>query len=212
MMAQVYLLSKAGTRRVQPPPPLHPKVTMTVEACMALRTEQHQKTEQFHNNLSTAWKSVDERMHTLTADHHKSVRHVQTDLHFRHIKFSSRRKPNPWNAFLWQQGRECHKLKVNGLVDHGNFLSLVYYIDKTGFTTAPSGKAVLPSMVKENIPEYQALHAADKTQLIKDLSEFHATKAVGTHISAQSKLNDMTHTVKVVETEICYLPNLFCAC
>ncbi|KAG6373648.1 hypothetical protein JVT61DRAFT_6311 [Boletus reticuloceps] len=203
MVTQVHLLSKSGTRRVQPPPPQRLEVTMSAEARTALRTEQHCKAEKFQSDLSAAFRTVDEMVHTLAANHHKSVHRVQTNLYFGHVKFCTRRKPNPWNAFLPQQGRKRRRLKALGLADNSMYIFLLLYcIGETVSNAAPGGKATLPSMVKENLPQYQALDDANKKQLVEDFSDFRVTKAVGTRISMQSKLNDITHTLTAVGTEL----------
>jgi hypothetical protein len=45
---------------------------------------------------------------------------------------------------------------------------------------APSGKAALPTMAKENRDQYLPLSAEEKTKLVENFADFRVTKAVGT--------------------------------
>jgi hypothetical protein len=120
MPSQTYLLSKIGARRVQPPPRECLKVTMDKVALRELRNEQRQKTEQFQTDLTVACKSVDETVQTLATKHHKSVRCVENELHFGHLKFHSKReKINSWNTFCWDLGRRRHDTQANRSTENG---------------------------------------------------------------------------------------------
>jgi len=90
------MCSAKGTFRV--------KVILSVEACVALRLNQHKKSEQFKKDLDDAWRLLEKVTKTLASKHHKSVQHVKNDLYLGHAKFHSRHnKINTWNAFCWKQ-------------------------------------------------------------------------------------------------------------
>ncbi|KAF8123534.1 hypothetical protein EV363DRAFT_1074124, partial [Boletus edulis] len=183
--------------RVQPPPQERSNVTMDKNALRELRKDRHNKTEQFQNDLSAAWKSVDETVQALATKHHKSVRYVENGLHFGHMKFSTKReKINPWNAFCWELGRQHREAQAHGPTEN-----------------APGpGKAALPTFVKENHAQYLALSAEEKAKLVESFADHRVTKAVGTRISTQSKIRDISQTLNAVESEArfhsTYLNNL----
>ncbi|KAN0087912.1 hypothetical protein V8E55_006533 [Tylopilus felleus] len=161
----VYLLGKRGSWHVQPQPRARTK---------------RKATEEYRSDLSATIQSVNECIQGIAATHHKSIRHVQNNLCFGYLKFSSRRnQPNAWNTFCWS--KDC---------EHS-----------TG------GRACLPDIVKENLAEYCMLTEDAKKKIVEDFADFRITKTVGTCISAQSKINDVTHTLKAVENELDNLKN-----
>ncbi|KIK13715.1 hypothetical protein PISMIDRAFT_118340 [Pisolithus microcarpus 441] len=54
--------------------------------------------------------------------------------------------------------------------------------------------------------EYHELSAKDKNHLVEEFSEFRELKAIGVHVTTKSKVNDITHTLKAVENEVCLSP------
>jgi hypothetical protein len=66
----------------------------------------------------------------------------------------------------------------------------------------PTGKAVLPSMVNGYRAEYYAMPAEQKAKLISELDEHKASQKRGLRVSTRARVNDVTHTLKVVENEV----------
>jgi hypothetical protein len=64
------------------------------------------------------------------------------------------------------------------------------------------GKTALQSLVKAHKAEYDALSPEEKTQLTRELEEYKANKACGLRISTKSRINDVTQTIKAIETEV----------
>jgi len=60
----------------------------------------------------------------------------------------------------------------------------------------------LPELVKENAVRYRELSAVDKEQLIEEFGELRENKAVGVQATMRGKINDATHTLKAIETEV----------
>ena len=70
--------------------------------------------------------------------------------------------------------------------------------------TAAGGKT-LQDLVKEYREEYRTLSTEEKERLVEELYKFKVLKAVGVRTTAKSKINDVTNTLKAVETEACFL-------
>ncbi|KAI6023266.1 hypothetical protein BKA83DRAFT_4125896 [Pisolithus microcarpus] len=81
MVLQTIYASKPTARRVQPKARPHIKVILSANAHAALKLNQYDKMEKFKKDLDDAWQLLDKVMKTLASKHHKSVRHVQNDLH-----------------------------------------------------------------------------------------------------------------------------------
>ena len=106
MVSQVFAAPKPGAQRVQPKVCSRVKVVLSMEACVALRLNQHEKSQQFQKDLNDAWRSFEKVTKMLASKHHKSVHHVENEFYLGHTKFHSRRnKINAWNAFCWKQRR-----------------------------------------------------------------------------------------------------------
>jgi len=56
--------------------------------------------------------------------------------------------------------------------------------------------------VKDFKDEYYSLTEEEKANLIEEYKEYKATKTTGQRISTKLKINDVTHTLKAVESEI----------
>lgn len=66
----------------------------------------------------------------------------------------------------------------------------------------PHGKEVLPDLVRSLGAEYEALSAQERKQLVRELDNFKANKAKAKRISSKSRINDVTHTLATVESEV----------
>ena len=58
------------------------------------------------------------------------------------------------------------------------------------------------------VEEYRTLLMEEKERLVEEFYEFKVSKAVGVRTTAKSKINNVTNTLKAVETEVCFLPLL----
>ena len=104
MVSQVFAAPKPGAQHVQPKACSCVKVVLSMEACTALRLNQHEKSQQFQKDLNNAWRSFKKVTKMLASKHHKSVCRVENEFYLGHTKFHSRRdKINAWNAFCWKQ-------------------------------------------------------------------------------------------------------------
>ncbi|KAI6002901.1 hypothetical protein EDD15DRAFT_2157242 [Pisolithus albus] len=181
MVLQTVHSSKPTARRVQPKARPRVKVILSANARAALKLNQYDKAEKFKKDLDDAWQSLDKVTKTLASKHHKSVRHVQNDLHLGHMKFRSKHsKISAWNAFCWKKGRMMNQSNEN----------------VAGTTST------LLDLVRENRMEYHELSAEDKNHLVEEFSEFRESKAIGVRVSTKSKINDITHTLRAVENEL----------
>jgi hypothetical protein len=67
----------------------------------------------------------------------------------------------------------------------------------------PSGKQKLNALVRDYKPEYDALSKAQRADLLRDYDEHKSNLRHGFRISTKSRVNDITHTLKAVENEVC---------
>ncbi|KAG2357319.1 hypothetical protein BDR07DRAFT_1380230 [Suillus spraguei] len=120
---------------------------------------------------------IDQATKTITGSHHKSIQHVENNLYFGHGILHSRHvKPNLWNTFCWKKNQE----KENGGL----------------------GKAALQLLVHNHKDEYHALSKDKQDELLKEFVNLRETKTTGLCISAKSKVNDITQTLKVIENKL----------
>jgi hypothetical protein len=70
------------------------------------------------------------------------------------------------------------------------------------------GKAVLQTLVREHKSEYLALSNEEQVELLAEFTEWKETKKTGVRVTAKSKINDITQTLKAVENEVYSLLNL----
>jgi hypothetical protein len=61
---------------------------------------------------------------------------------------------------------------------------------------------VLGEVVQNSQDAFRDLSQAEKDDLIKGLDEYKATKARGMRTSNKSRINDVTHTVDLIEREV----------
>ncbi|KAG1895392.1 uncharacterized protein F5891DRAFT_1130659 [Suillus fuscotomentosus] len=138
---------------------------------------QHPKSLQFKNTLDDAWKQLDNATKNIATSHHKNIYRVQNDLYIgRGLIRSKCSKLNLWNAFCWKKNKdkENHDL----------------------------GKAALQSFVCDNKDEYFALSKEEQDKLLTEFVEFKETKTTSVYTSMKLKINDVMHTLKVVENEL----------
>ncbi|KAG1899557.1 uncharacterized protein F5891DRAFT_953738 [Suillus fuscotomentosus] len=155
----------------------HPKVSLSKEARAALRFTQREKSRLFRDALNDAWSQIDQTTKTIAGSHHKSIRRVQNNLYFGRGMLRSRRvKPNLWNTFCWKKNQEKEN---SGL-----------------------GKAALQSLVHDHKDEYHTLSKEEQDELLEEFANSRETKTMGLRISAKSKVNDITQTLKAVENEL----------
>ena len=92
---------------------------LSQEARAAVNVRRCQATQDYRNDLGEAWKKIDEVTETLAVTHHKSIRHVQSELHMGSmIAKREHKKTNPWSAFCWKksQDKENGNYLYSGLV------------------------------------------------------------------------------------------------
>ncbi|KAF8834718.1 hypothetical protein BDN67DRAFT_872571, partial [Paxillus ammoniavirescens] len=141
-----------------------------------------EKSAQFKKDLDNAWKKIDEATKTIVATHSKSLCRVETDLHLGHGRLCLRKsRINSWNAFCWKMCRE------NTATNNEN--------------TALK-QEILLQLVKNNKEKYHKLSDDAKQGIVREFTEFKVTKAIGVRISARSRINDITQTLKVMENEL----------
>jgi len=64
----------------------------------------------FKKALEDAWQTVDDAAVKIAADHKKSVRRVQHELHMGHSLLQAKHsKVSAWNSFLWKKGQDSDK-------------------------------------------------------------------------------------------------------
>lgn len=84
---------------------------LSAEARAAVNTRRQNATEHYQKDLAEAWEKIDETTADLAANHHKSLRRVQSELHMgRQLLRTKRTKTSAWNAFCWKKNQD----KENG--------------------------------------------------------------------------------------------------
>ncbi|KIJ57835.1 hypothetical protein HYDPIDRAFT_103757 [Hydnomerulius pinastri MD-312] len=180
MVSQTFLSTKPQPRRLQPPSRRRVKVILSKEARVVLAFERRRKAQGFRDDLDTTWVQLDEATKKIASTHHKSVKRVQRDLYLGHGVLRTKRvKVNAWNAFFWKKGRE------NQTQD------------------APGGKVSLPNLVQSFRDEYKKLSPSKKSALVEEFSKFREAKSFGFRVGAQSKVNDVTKTLKALNNLRC---------
>ncbi|KAG2135341.1 hypothetical protein DEU56DRAFT_738020 [Suillus clintonianus] len=155
------------------------KVQLSKEARVALTLRRREASLTFKKALEDAWQTVDDAAIKIAADHKKTVRRVQHELHMGHSLLQAKHsKVSAWNSFLWKKGQDSDK------ENYGH------------------GKDVLGGIMRDFKAEYYDLTKEEKTNLIEEYKEYKATKTTGQRISTKSKINDVTHTLKAIESEL----------
>jgi dGTP triphosphohydrolase len=85
--------------------PQRPKLSK--EARAALNARRRLAAKRYKDALGETWNTIDKLTEEIAASHHKSVRHVQTELHTGlHRSHTERTKTSAWNAFTWKKSQE----------------------------------------------------------------------------------------------------------
>jgi hypothetical protein len=86
-----------------------PKLTKDVHA--AINARRRLASQSYQRTLKDTWLKIDELTKNRAVAHHKSIRHVQLELHMgRQVGRTEPKKTSAWNAFCWKKAQE----KENG--------------------------------------------------------------------------------------------------
>ncbi|KAG6875862.1 hypothetical protein C0992_001988 [Termitomyces sp. T32_za158] len=164
-----------------------PRPQLSVAAHEAIIAKRRNASKEYNAALEEAWGTIDETAVNIAATHHKSIRHVQSELHMgRQLAYVKRKKTSVWNAFCWKKSLQ-NKENLN---------------DDASNTNNASGKEILQHLVKDHHDEYNALTPEESRILLREFEAVKATKAKGRRISMKSKINDVTQTLTAVENEL----------
>ncbi|KAG1735370.1 hypothetical protein EDD22DRAFT_787722, partial [Suillus occidentalis] len=159
--------------------PTRARVQLTKEARTAITLQRREASQSFRKALEGTWQVLDDAAIKIASEHKKSVRRVQNELHMGHsLLHSKHSKVSAWNSFLWKKGQDGNK------ENYGR------------------GKDVLEGIVKDFKDEYNSLTEEEKANLVEEYKEYKATKTTGQRISTKLKINDVTNTLKAVESEL----------
>ncbi|KAG6379832.1 hypothetical protein JVT61DRAFT_10380 [Boletus reticuloceps] len=180
MTLQVFHASKKSScRPLQSPMQRRPRVMLSKEAHPTLTLQQREKSQSFWADLWNAWSELNNGTVKIAANNHKSVQHVQQEFYLTGPLHHKCTKVSAWNAFFWKKSQEPR-------VSDGD----------------ATGRSTLPECVREFRLQYQELSSDEKNNLIKEFKQHKEVKQTGYHISACSKVNDITQTLKRVENEL----------
>jgi hypothetical protein len=80
------------------------RTQLSTEARGEVNTRRREAQQQYRKAIDEAWAKIDEFTQGIAANHHKSLRRVQGELHMgRTLARIKRKKSNAWNAFLWKK-------------------------------------------------------------------------------------------------------------
>jgi hypothetical protein len=177
--------------------PTRARVQLTKEARAAITLQRREASQSFRKALEGTWQVLDDAAIKIASEHKKSVRRVQNELHMGHsLLHSKHSKVSAWNSFLWKKGQDGNK-------ENCKFFSLLIQPNSIYFFHADGrGKDVLEGIVKDFKDEYNSLTEEEKANLVEEYKEYKATKTTGQCISTKSKINDVTNTLKAVESEV----------
>lgn len=86
-----------------------PKLSKEYRA--SLNERRKEALSKYHAALNEAWDGLDETIARIAEEHNKSIRRVESDLHFsRPVSLKRHNKKNAWNAFFW---KKCQEEKEN---------------------------------------------------------------------------------------------------
>ena len=106
--------TKNSSKRVQGTTRIRPKVHLSKEARQLLTAKRRESSARYRKSPATAWSTIHEVAIQIAADHGKSVRKVQSELHMGHSLFLSKRvKANAWNAFIWKKSQDIEKENIS---------------------------------------------------------------------------------------------------
>ena len=107
MRTRFYETSVGPTKRTQVGKRTIPRVRLSKEARAALTARQREAAARYKNDVEDVWTKIDEATEDLAVNHHKSLRHVQSELHMgRLMARTKRQKTSAWNAFCWKKRQE----------------------------------------------------------------------------------------------------------
>lgn len=159
-----------------------PKLTKDVRAAIAAR--RRLASQSYRSALRETWGKIDELIENLALAHHKSLRQVQLELHMgRQLGHRERKKTNAWNAFCWKKSQE----KEN---------------DPNPDVSTTRGKEVLQNLVRNNQDEYNNLSNQERIDIVQEFEKQKATQTKAFRVSTKSRINDATHTLAAVESEL----------
>ena len=85
---------------------------LSKEARAALNARQQLAAQRYKDALGETWNTIDKLTEEIAASNHKSVRHVQTELHTGlQCSRTERKKTSAWNAFTWKKSQEKENRK-----------------------------------------------------------------------------------------------------
>jgi hypothetical protein len=175
-----------------------PKVTKDVRAAIAAR--RRLASQSYKSALRETWVKIDELTENLAVAHHKSLRQVQLELHMgRQVGHTERKKTNVWNAFCWKKSQEKENGQKIILLCQ---CPLLINVPDTDVPTA-RGKDVLQDLVRNNQDEYNNLSKQERINLVEEFEKQKATQTKAFRVSTKSRINDATHTLVAVESEVC---------
>ncbi|KAH7904733.1 hypothetical protein BJ138DRAFT_979063, partial [Hygrophoropsis aurantiaca] len=152
---------------------------LSKEACAEVGARRREASAKFKSDIDNAWKQLDHVTENIAADNNKSVRRVQHELHMGHaLRQTKRTKINSWNAFCWKKSKE----------KNDNF--------------SASGPGVLPALVQDLRVGYATLTPEEKNTIVEEYKQQKDLKTYGHRISTKSRVNDVTLTVKSVESQL----------
>jgi hypothetical protein len=94
-----------GVKRKINRPKLSPEAHAALLACW------QQASQSYKNALGETWDTIDKLAQELATSHHKSLQHVQSELHMgQKLAWKERKITSAWNAFNWKKSQE----KENG--------------------------------------------------------------------------------------------------
>ena len=153
------------------------RIKLSKEARIALRKQRKESAERYQNAMKDAWSKINETVGDLATAHHRPMQRVEADLHMGGQLIRRRHyKTNPWNAFLWHQSQD--------------------------FENDARGKLVLPSLVAEYKEVYERLTDQERKEIICLYEENKSTLATAKRITLSSRVNDISATLALIETEV----------
>jgi hypothetical protein len=126
MRTRFYQASSRSTKRTQGIQRTR-RIRLSKEARAAASARQREAALRYKNDITDAWKNIDQATEDLAVTHHKSLRRVQAELHMgRNMARTKRHKTSAWNAFCWKKRQD----KENASDDDGMYsLFIVFLID-----------------------------------------------------------------------------------
>jgi hypothetical protein len=84
-----------------------PRVQLSKDARIAVKARRQAAARLYRTDLEDAWTKMQGVTEDLAANHHKSIRRVQTELNLScGVARFTRKKTNAWNAFCWKKRQD----------------------------------------------------------------------------------------------------------